>query len=643
MKRILPTFPFELEVDLTQGLADLEDFPVSKNLPEDIKKKQLETYRYVNATFPFYIPSGHHTMDFSKLESSKGEYWGDATHFLLCNKAHGLAMWRKLEEQIRSIDSTVSCRPHISIEMTNYILKHKKPPRIAVDVQEVFMAVQPIIVVQLPFQPVLLFQWLALTMHLMSLIEFHVDEFYSIPVRAEFEPHVMCLHNLLKSAQRNVGFLFDYLQHQVESEQEIFVGNLRLFERILGGIFPFLVFCLHYKGKNYIQSLKAECWKNWETRGKLFQLQKRRMPLKNRNFLFNPDLWRTPSPNLTTFGHSNERLVRAVRRRPKENEVFEIEGDVYDDLISTNDGFRKKVIGVNESISAWFNIDAGDRGILGTILHSTAGIELQAKIGKVKAFLQHKYKGHPPQDFEDVSEEFRVQEIESLILLLNSVHFHFQSTFDQLTETKEIAGSTNSLESQYEKRIRKIVIKCIGAHLRITNYEEQKDDVVRDWQVAQYLLPCFVALYRVILMPAKESQNDLTVWYATFLDKLIGTYEDKNLGFRKSSWKNILEDIEATPALRESYYEKNHQNLLSFFKRVSEDFYERTKICPTAFGHLAHCGYFRAFYEVLEKSCGENKTPSNDIATEPCVYWNWLMWDFFGRMERAMKEASEFE
>ncbi|CAB3385271.1 Hypothetical predicted protein [Cloeon dipterum] len=574
-----------------------------ENAPKDIKKKQLESFRFANATFPFYLKLEYHDMSLAQLETSKGEYWGDAAHFLLSNKAHGFPLWSEFEKQIRSVNASVSCKPHISVEMAKQILNHQMIQQQR-ESGTIDFALDPFVLTQLPFQPVLLLQWLALSMYRVLEMELDMVMFYAIPVPVKFKPRLMRLHNLLKSTQRDIGFLFDYLQHQVESEQEIFVGNLKVFEIILGRVYTFLKFWLYNKCNEYICDLKTKCWKNWKLDGKQYQLVKGKMPLKSRNFLFNPDFWRTPGPKLNLFGNSNEILVRAVHQDETDDEIWPeaekmeaVRGIVltavggagiknfnYDDLMQTNVDFKNMVCKLKRRLRFGNSIDKDDSGIIGTILNTKYALEFKTAISE--------------SDWET---------------------------------------------SHFAARIKRTVMKCLKDHHLKSNDYEKKDDVVRDWQVAQYLLPCFVALYRVILIilvTAKESQNDLTVWYAKFLDKLIGTYEDKNLGFRKSSWKNILEDIEATPALRESYYEKKHEKLLDFFDEVSRKFVKKIKTCQTAFGHLDRCKYFKAFYEVLEKSCGKNKTPSNDIATEPSVYWNWLMWDFFGRMEKAMEEES---
>ncbi|CAB3375369.1 Hypothetical predicted protein [Cloeon dipterum] len=124
MSRKLAKIPESFELNQGAETVKLEDFAAFHNLPEDLKKKQIESFRFANSVFPFYIPKKHHEINLSELQNSKGEYWGTAAHFLLCNKAHGIPLWKTFEAQIQSSETTFTCRPHISTNMTNRILQH---------------------------------------------------------------------------------------------------------------------------------------------------------------------------------------------------------------------------------------------------------------------------------------------------------------------------------------------------------------------------------------------------------------------------------------------------------------------------------------------------------------------------------------
>ncbi|CAB3381503.1 Hypothetical predicted protein [Cloeon dipterum] len=663
MPRILPKFPksnFQRILDRILHANKLADFTAFKNTPEDFKTKQQESFQFVESTFPFYIRPEHHVMSLLVPGNSKGEYWGDAAHFLLSNKAHGFPLWSEFEKQIRSTDTKISCMPHISTNMTKLILKHEQHHQLD-QADGAWFASSPFVLAQLPFQPVLLFQWLTQSLFLLSNFEMQMRYFYAIPVTARFKPHLMSLHKLLKTTQRNIGFLFDYLQQQVESKQEIFVGNLKVFEIILNGVLPFLTFWNEKNGHLYVSNLIMKCWEHCDTDGEIFKLERGSMAFKKRNFLFNPDFWRGPSENLRLFGNSNEYLVRGRKDLPDdttwrkamkdwniniETKVNEITKSArkkhhdYDYLMKNNLEFKKRMKKVKRR-SSGLAVEPRDSRILGFVLNVNTLIELEIAIWRALFYIAEEYNISPANIVQKCGlyDNIDIDTIESLLSDLNYHYTNYKSLSEFGNEySVSTIKLTDSLDIQYEVRCQNIVSQCIGAHLNIENFEKEKDNAMRDWQVVQFLLPCFISLYRVITA-AEDSQNDLRQWYEKFLDKLISTFEDEKVGVRRSSWANILKDIQNNPDLLS---ENTHEELLKFFDRVSNKFITKVKICQTAFDHLARCGFFRAFYEVLETNYGKNKkssAQSNDIATKPSVYWNWLMWDFFDRMEQAMKEA----
>ncbi|CAB3368660.1 Hypothetical predicted protein [Cloeon dipterum] len=90
------------------------------------------------------------------------------------------------------MDPKVLCRPHISTKMTNLILKHTFGQHQQVNQLNAhgsFLLAQ-----LLPFQPDLLFQWLAFTMRCLLMFELEMEEIYTMPVPVEFKPHLMSLH-----------------------------------------------------------------------------------------------------------------------------------------------------------------------------------------------------------------------------------------------------------------------------------------------------------------------------------------------------------------------------------------------------------------------------------------------------------------
>ncbi|CAB3382413.1 Hypothetical predicted protein [Cloeon dipterum] len=232
---------------------------------EEIKMKQIEAFRFANSAFPFFIKMAHHSIDpLLKPENEEyknGEYWGDVTHFLLCNKAHGIPLWRELQNQLRSSDTTFSCRPHISTRMTNTILNHWLHSNKAVDKS---FYLSEYVLVQLPYQPILLLQWLYASLFTVLVFENQLTDFYQFPVPEEFKNILLNLHKLLKEAQVGLGYLFDYLQHQIDCETEIFVGNLKVFEMAMNKVIPCVRVGVNDNLFQALRDLKKKCWDNKE-------------------------------------------------------------------------------------------------------------------------------------------------------------------------------------------------------------------------------------------------------------------------------------------------------------------------------------------------------------------------------------------
>ncbi|CAB3375373.1 Hypothetical predicted protein [Cloeon dipterum] len=412
----------------------LEDFAAFHNLPEDLKKKQIESFRFANSVFPFYIPAEHHEINLSELQNSKGEYWGNAAHFLLCNKAHGIPLWKTFEAQIQSSETTFTCRPHISTNMTNRILQH-----ISInDDDDLNFLFRNWVLVQLPFQPILLFKWLTYALCCLSRIEANVGQLYYVPFPEKFKPELLCLHKMLKTAHRNIGYLFDYLQHQTRCEPDIFVGNLKVFEEILQKIFVFLRFCIVTDGKTFISNLLKVREESLKSNEKVFQLKRGRMALKKRNFLFNLDFWRGPGPHLKIFGDSNEEIVRKraytevnlqdhnfktniILERyfePDDIKKVKMKSMLRDDDFLT---IQRKINRLSV-ISRSIRIEDTESGIISRVLEMNNVVEYGYAVSKFYAWMFKKYKVLPkihPNSTENPPDSFAVKNIIPLFETIN--------------------------------------------------------------------------------------------------------------------------------------------------------------------------------------------------------------------------------
>ncbi|CAB3375366.1 Hypothetical predicted protein [Cloeon dipterum] len=539
MSRKLAKIPESFELNQGAEAVKLEDFAAFHNLPEDLKKKQIESFRFANSVFPFYIPDEHHDAKLSQLQNSKGEYWGNAAHLLLCNKAHGIPLWKTFEAQIQSSDTTFTCRPHISTNMTNRILQHIPSIEDREDRVLKFLF-RNWVLIQLPFQPILLFQWLTYAVYLLSSIEMRMAKLYYVPFPEKFKPELLCLHKMLKTAHRNIGFLFDYLQHQTR--------------------------------------------------------------------YFEPD----------------------VVRRIDKNSMLQ------DDDFLTIQRKINRLSDISESI----RIENVDSGIIGSVLEINNFAEYSHLFSKLHAWMFKNYKVLPKRG-PDFTQTVAAEKIIPVFEELDKINYSLLGVLNGIKREYQFSNQELECSSRFESRIRTIVLDCIESHLRVRNFqnfEEKKNEVLRDWHVVKYLLPCFVALYVKICESNDPEHKNLQNWYAQFLDKLICTYEED--GIRKSSWSNVLQDINSFPPLRESCLNNNHEDLSNFFTEVSNHFVERIMrgASKDARNHLHCCRFFRAFFEVIQKKTGD--LDENDVvATEASAYWNWLMWDFFSRMKHALEVA----
>ncbi|CAB3382979.1 Hypothetical predicted protein [Cloeon dipterum] len=498
---------------------DLTSFSRDQFFSEDQKLKYLESFRFMNSAFPFFIEREHHYMDTLKMKEGHGKYWRNAIHFLLSNKAHGFPLWNEFEEQMRSEDASFSCKPHVSAETTNTTFQHYFDDPLN-HIQNSFdILMNDSVLVQLPFQPVMLFQWLTSSYFEFLEFELIMSPFYNLPIPKKFKPELACLHELLKTTQRNIGFLFDYLQCQITNKSEIFVGNLKVFDMILKKVMVFHKFWIEEFGIKHIEQLKIKCWQNWKCDKNRFRLKKGNMPLRKRNFLFNPDFWRGPHKDLKLFGNSNEQLFRQQdltnEGSGEQLSVKEIEKILYDlfgtealknvnfAVLKHKGGFLKslhKVMRAKELMELRDRINEKDQGVIGDAFIRIARIEFNDAFFEVARWIVYVFKT-PPERFiifnECLRDNLTLERVVSTIDNCEKTAFSLQDRLKFMWNTLDykIFSQTISDSCALQYRLESIVLSCIDTHLQIENFENHKDDVLRDWQVVQYLLPCFVASY----------------------------------------------------------------------------------------------------------------------------------------------------
>ncbi|CAB3382415.1 Hypothetical predicted protein [Cloeon dipterum] len=147
-------------------------------------------------------------------------------------------------------------------------------------------------------------------------------------------------------------------------------------------------------------------------------------------------------------------------------------------------------IGVFQSLI----IENDDSGILYDILATKATIDRQSAIKEVGCWIVTKFK-KSPMIFRQKNIREAPEPVDITSMISEHPPFSFQETLASIKKDRYNNINDNTMPEcviGFQKRIKDMVLNCIGGHLT----EEWL--IVRDWQVVQYLLPCFVASYQDI-------------------------------------------------------------------------------------------------------------------------------------------------
>ncbi|CAB3382983.1 Hypothetical predicted protein [Cloeon dipterum] len=468
-----PNFLYNLEEEKKGekeeiGLAEWTGFKNVSCSSEFQKQKYLESFRFINNAFPFFIKQIHHDMGTFGMRNGQGEYWGHAIHFLLSNKAHGFPLWNEFEEQMRSEDASFSCKPHVSAQTTNSTFEH-----------------------------------------------------------------------YFKISANNFYNALDILKE-------------------------------HSKGNN--------------------------MALRKRNFLFNPDFWRGPHEGLKLFGNSNEQLVRVQDLTNEEsgeqlsmdddieellNELIKHDEACFKDVdfavLKQNCGFLKSLHKLRQATNEYqhvVSIKEDERGILvQTSVILNTYIEYFEALYEVAAWIVNSLRISPKtfvndfilhNNFNPEYVHLAIEDFEKSVIdlqarweYLKKRSIQHRTTLNKLT-TLQVSGW------KLQKRILDIVLNCVHTHLQIVNFENQKDDVLRDWQVVQYLLPCFVASYLNICECDPPVDESFKKWYYNFIDNLIESAVFKSVNFGSEDQKlKYLESFCFINSAFPFFIKKEHHDMAS--------------------------------------------------------------------------------
>ncbi|CAB3383287.1 Hypothetical predicted protein [Cloeon dipterum] len=501
--------------------------------------------------------------------------------------------------------------------------------------------------IELPFQPDLLHHWLAVAYNFVLDFERHMLKFYNIPVPVRFKPRLLKLHKLLVSTKKYVGYLFDYLQCQINDDGEIFVGNLRIFSKFEAKVVKFLTFWLRGDGEKSLKALPSLCWKKLDT-VRYFQLNRERMSLDKRNFMYNLKFWAGPGKDLKLFGHSNEILVGELdrnliyRKLRRSNFKYQLYLKMFGlnicktDLTKVNNelSFSIFIYGhLDDECFEWLdlfevNSKKHQNGMLSNSLSHRAQIEFLDK-----TYQQIQDFTNSPQHVFKFDSDMSEKEVREILRKIHTPHYFLSYEIKLCARFSgnpkkacpEVSTNLMIIAWVFEARIKKVVVDCIVQHYKIKNFAEQKNEILRDWQLLQCLIPCF-AVSLLDLYNSKELyDNDIKDWYVRFIHELIFTYEGHGEGIRKSSMDNIMEDVRRNPELEESISDKNGtDNLRGGFDRIASHFLGKIAGLKVIHRKIEESGFFPALLEAMNPTS---------------VRWNWMMWDFFRRFKLALDKS----
>ncbi|XP_065344160.1 uncharacterized protein LOC135942135 [Cloeon dipterum] len=613
----------------------------------EVERTRLSIYDFksFNKAFPFYIPLPHHTMSVNGIRETglDGQYWQVAAQFLLSNKVLGPSIWNN-DLQSGHKASKNEKKSHI---IKGSIPQCRRP--------EDFLF-EPWILIQLPFQPVLLHQWLVAVFVEVLIFEMEMSEFYNYPFPEEFKIAVSELDIILKALKGNLGFGFDWLQSQAEAacENEIVVGDLVEFTNMLKETLAFLEFRFSV-GRTVISALKKLCWSASQSQSKLVELEKTKTAFDERNFLYNWTAWREIG-DVTVFGNSSERLVS-------------YEDDLHSKLLGKNTyptHCRSNVVIGNliknfspqidiiffvfdptccklvqnlrncENATTLMMIRKEEHGILGSILYNKMKVELVDACDKLGSYLCKVSKTSPSTFFEGKYGDANDIDLPKIMCALSKMHdtekWELQNLLHEVKKnilesdgcSPYFADGSEKIASDFEARIKRIVYETIADHYKIKEFEKEKDEKLREWQIGQYLLPCFVASFLDLCADISVDESTKE-WYMRFVDELIASYE--NFGFSRSSDACIMLEVEQGLSFYMSFNYDHSSMLVRHFRRISHALFAEIQ-SDTA---IAMQKVFSCFDQSISSPVGDQPAP---------IFWQWLLLDFFTRVREALTSTT---
>ncbi|CAB3372441.1 Hypothetical predicted protein [Cloeon dipterum] len=616
---------------------DLKDSAIFINETRNIEEISRKFFLF-NSTFPFYIPPEFHAMDARAMRETcpNGQYWAIASLFLLYNNPHTLFAWEEFGCQDSSSNFEEKCRPSISTQM----MKEVFPKLIPQCESAAHFLLDFSVLVQLPFKPVLLHQWLVAVYYEALRCETEMIKFYFFEFPLKDLISVEALFQALYSLQDWLEKGFTWFKKRVNGKMKLGHEDVNELNEVIKKITKFFKLC------DILTKIKLK-----ENYSGLIS--------SNRNFVYNFVWWKMPEEERDFFGYS---LIPSGKQDIEDYFPFPAEDNSIENLlerISRNlfldENEMQSLIGNMElkerarkydhlkKVAKLLRIQEKDRGILGDIFFAMAIHDMKlawlellvttVKMTKKEMNLETKNDleeetvktlGPEPLDYQSklsTGKTLRYSEFTEPLNLID-ISRELRQSIREPNPQEVSEDPLKWMAKNFQERIQKLVIETISAQYKL--FEKEKD-VGRDWQMG-YLLSCFVASF-LDLKENPKVENKLKHWYMQFIHELIAEYEASR--FQELNDVAVTDGIDGCSALFVLYHMKEPALLLSYFKTIENAFLAEMEGGDDVLLHFKNYHMFGVLYEVLEFSGAKT-----DLSSEPSIPWMWQLLDFFRKMEK---------
>ncbi|CAB3386343.1 Hypothetical predicted protein [Cloeon dipterum] len=621
--------------------------------------KTKSFFKTFNEAFPFYIPLGHHQMNVKKLRemNTDGQYMRVATNFVMNNKAHDHLLWKFYS--VLQMDRNYQYRPKVfNTRKASFFWDLSWQ---CSDAQSFIF--EQWVLLQLPFQPVLLHQWLVAVLYESLSIELELMDFYSFQFPESCEPAVNKLDLMLVDLNEHLGHGFDLLQHLVDRDMNYALQELDSITGNIKSILSILDFWFT-DGKSVIRALKKLCWAGEDTKTTLAVKRKSMSPLSDRNFVYNPEWWtQTEIRSSKLFGSSSEDVLLRCPYLKIENRTEKERPNLYGKLfcnfplVVSSDTVETYLEDVQLDNEFWnklketsnfeclLDIDEWqhESGILGALLAMRCRVTFMEAALKIPGYLS-KVTEKSPMEFIDINfanarNDLKLSEIIQILdNVVPSEKFSLLHVLEQLEES-----TTQCLEPRLELNIftdHKVVAEILEAKIRYTvlkhisycykgpDRKEGKLHNFKEWFLVQYLLPCFVASL-LDLWENKSAKEGVKIWYMKFVYRIIELYEADT---PVSTDHMIMQASVTYLPLFCSYFERNSALLQIFCRKVSN--FVTTEM-RRGNGTFNHYKYF-SLNDLVDGVACVNHCYHHRHLHDSVALWKFLVLDFFTKVEKTV-------